>query len=450
VSVRSARLKRQGLPAALLAATFVVQGCAGGVSSRDAANYDGQLAAGNYAGAAAFAVNAGRVAPDGTSNNLLWSLDAGAAMTYAGDSAHTIQVFDQADEMIKRRQRGSSGDAGQYEAKTYDGAMVNAYKAIAAMHAGQSDLARTELFRSEDRQRRAEEEFQAELSKAQSREGGQKDFDLQSALKSAQADPAYTTAMKDMDRYAGYKPFINPFTTYLAGLYLLNTRDSNHDKALFDFRYVRGIVGPSPLLNSDIALAEKAGKFTPKTWVIFENGQGSTLVQYNITFPVPIFGHRSGVSVATVALPRLQENAPAAGGLLVGDRGERTTVVGNFDYVMRSEFKRRYPSILRNAVLEAALKVALQNVAAQEKSGLALIAATVVSNVSFADVRSWTALPKNFQAARIDTPKDGIVRLRTDAGADLGSAKVPTDVSSIVYVKEMRAGSPPSIQVLRF
>jgi uncharacterized protein len=118
--------------------------------------------------------------------------------------------------------------------------------------------------------------------------------------------------------------------------------------------------------------------------------------------------------------------------------------------VMGSEFNRRYPSIIRNAVLEAALKVVLMNVAAQEKSGIALLAATVVSNVSVADVRSWSALPKNFQAARIETPKDGTVRLRTDAGVDLGTAQVPTDVSSIVYVKQERAGSPPAIQVLRF
>jgi hypothetical protein len=117
---------------------------------------------------------------------------------------------------------------------------------------------------------------------------------------------------------------------------------------------------------------------------------------------------------------------------------------------MRSEFQRRYPSILRAAVLEAVLKIVLLNVAAQEQSGVALLVATVASNISTADVRSWTALPKDFQVARIETPKDGVVRLRTDSGAELGSATVPTDVSSIVWVKEMRPGSPPAIQVLRF
>jgi hypothetical protein len=255
--------------------------------------------------------------------------------------------------------------------------------------------------------------------------------------------------MKDMNNYGGYRPFINPFATYLTGLFLLNTEDHDWERARNAFQRVRGM-SPSPLLNGDIALAAQHTKFSPKTWVIFENGQGSTLTSYSITFPVPIVGRRTGVSVATVALPRLQQNAPAAEGLLVGDTGERTTVVGNFDYVMRSEFQRRYPSILTAAVIEAAAKIALQNVAAQADSPLVLLAAAAVSQVSYADVRSWTPLPKEFQVARINAPKDGNVRLRTMAGVDLGTAKVPTDVSSIVYVKQLRPGSPPAVQVLRF
>ena len=103
-----------------------------------------------------------------------------------------------------------------------------------------------------------------------------------------------------------------------------------------------------------------------------------------------------------------------------------------------------------NAILEAALKIALQNAAAQEKSGFALLAAAIVSNISYAETRSWTALPKNFQAARVETPKDGVLRIRTATGRDLGIVNVPKDVSSIVYIKMLRAQSLPSVQVLKF
>ena len=433
-----------------LAAALGLQGCAGGVSSRDVAGYDVRLAQGDYRGAATFASGAGQTTPDGKSANLLWSLNAGAAMVYSGDSVRTIPMLDNAEDMMKKRDLGTAAEAGQYRAKTYDGVMVNAYKAIAAMQAGQHDLARTEFLRSEDRQSRAEQDFQAEDSANQGRQNSGGNVDMQGALSSAQTNATYRQAMQDMANYGGYRAFINPFTTYLTGLYFLNTDDSNKEKARNAFQRVRGIAGPSLLIDGDIALAQQRGKFAPKTWVIFENGQGSTLSEYSITFPVPIVGRRSGVSLATVAMPRLDEHGAAAGSLLVGPSGTPTIVVGNFDFVMRSEFQRRYPSILWGAILEAAIKVAVQNAAAQEKTGIALLVATVASNISTADVRSWTALPKNFQAARIETPKDGVVRLRLDNGLDLGNANVPTDASSIVYVKAMRPGAPPSIQVLRF
>lgn len=437
------------LPCAGLLAAFAVQGCAGGVSARDVAGYDNQLATGNYAGASTLATGAGGIGADGRSSNLLWSLNAGAATTYSGDGSRTILVLDEAEAMMKRRDLGTTAEKGQYHARTYDGVMVNAYKAISAMHDGHSDIARTELLRSEDRQSRAETDYQAEVA-ADRASGGGDSAELQGMLSSARSNAEYQAASRDMANYGAYKPFINPFATYLAGLYFLNTADDNKEKARNAFQRVRGVIGGSVLVDGDYALATQRTKFTPKTWVIFENGQGSTLVEYSLTFPVPFVGRHSGVGVATVAMPRLQENAAAAAGLLVGEHGDRTSVIGNFDYVMRSEFQRRYPAILSIAVAEAIAKIALQNAAAQEKTGLALLAAIVVSNISTADVRSWSALPKDFQVARIEAPKDGMVRLRTDTGAEFGSIKVPTDASSIVYVKALRPGSPPSIQVLRF
>lgn len=433
-----------------LVASLVLQGCAGGVSPGDVSGYDGLLGQGNYAGAAQMAQQAGRIGPDGRSENLLWTLNAGAALTYSGEGARVIPVLDSAEEMMRRRDVGTLSDGGQYRAKTYDGVMVNAYKALAALQAGQSDVARTELLRADERQNRAEQEFRAESEAAAAR-AQSSGLNMQQSLAAGRGNAEYQQAVRDMSNYGGYAPFINPFATYLTGLYFLNAADANRERARNAFQRVRGIVGATPLLNGDIALAQSGRAFSPKTWVIFENGQGSTLTAYNLTFPVPIVaGRRSGAGVATVAMPRLRENAPAAGGLLVGEEQARTSVVGNFDYVMRSEFARRYPSIMAAAVGEAVLKIAMQNAAAQDKSGIASLVAAVASNISSADTRSWSALPKDFQVARIEAPRNGIVRLRTDRGGELGEARVPADASSIVYVKAMRAGAPAAIQVLRF
>jgi hypothetical protein len=114
------------LPTLSLVAGFMLSGCAGGVSTHDVAGFDSQLKGGNYPGAAASAVAAGKIAPDGKSDNLLWSLNAGAAMVYAGDPAHAIPVLDNAKDMIDQRTKGAIKDKGQYSAKTYDGVMLDA------------------------------------------------------------------------------------------------------------------------------------------------------------------------------------------------------------------------------------------------------------------------------------------------------------------------------------
>jgi len=427
----------------------ILAGCAGGGVSKDSQkNFDNLLAVGNYRAAADFAIANGKIKPDGSTENLIWSLDAGASSFYAVNPVPAMTYLNGAETMVKGIDLGQV--TGQYTPKAFDATMVNAYKGLAAMAANLQADARVEMLRTEDRQRIAEENFKKEIDALRANAKPPEGFNYQNALGAAQASPEYQKAVQDMSNYGGYQPFVNPFTTYLSALYFLNTADSNRDRALRSFRQVRGITNNTKLLDEDIKLASSDKNFSPKTWVIFENGQSSTIEQYNITFPVPIVGKRNGVSIATVALPRLQEQPAATTAILVGDNLEPTSDVGNFDYVMRSEFQRRYPAIVANAILEAALKIALQNAAAQEKSGFALLAAAIVSNISYAETRSWTALPKNFQAARVETPKDGVLRIRTATGRDLGIVNVPKDVSSIVYIKMLRAQSLPSVQVLKF
>ena len=68
----------------VLCCGLLLQGCAGQVSSGDANSYDGAMARGDYSGAASFATATGHIDPEGKSTNLLWSLNAGAAMVVQG------------------------------------------------------------------------------------------------------------------------------------------------------------------------------------------------------------------------------------------------------------------------------------------------------------------------------------------------------------------------------
>ena len=344
----------------------------------------------------------------------------------------------------------------QYKYATYDGVMVNVYKALAFLAAGDKADARVEFNRVGDRQMRAEEEFAKEKAKldeeAQRRATG--NFDLNAAIRNAQSQSTYRAAQAELGLYANYRPFINPAASYLRALYLLNNADTASDleAARAELVRVNDMVGANPIVKSDLALCRAASKRRkPYTWVVFENGSAPTFAQYNITFPIPVIGKggRVGAGVVTVAMPRMMFHAAAASRLVVAASGTqmRTTPIGGFDRVMATEFSRRQPAIITNTVLEAGLKAGLQTAAAQTGNRLLEIGALMVSNVSTADTRSWTALPKGFQAARIDTPKDGMVHIITDGGTDLGTIQVPTERPSIIYVKEITAGGKPSIQV---
>lgn len=435
-------------------ALMLLSGCAGGVSKQDAANFEGSLAQGNYTGAAQIALTSGQIAPDGKSKNLAWSLNAGAALLYDGETPRVVPVLDGAEALMKEQDLSRVGNS-QYEYATYDGVMVNVYKALAFWGSGNKSDARVEFNRVGERQSRAEEEFAKQKAKldADARKRAGNEFDLQAALNNAQNNASYKEAQAELGQYANYRPFINPAAGYLRALFLMNNAETASDleAARVELNRVRDLVGASPVVQADLALIANGRKDkSPKVWIVFENGQAPTFSEYRITFPVPVVG-KGGVKpgVVTVALPRMVFHAPAAQRLAVSTGKTETwsASIGDFDRVMATEFSRRQPAIMTRTVLEAALKTAMQTAAAQTGNGLVQLVALTASNISSADTRSWTALPKNFQAARIDAPTDGRVHLRTDSGLDLGDVQVPKDHSSLVYVKEVAPGAKPSLQV---
>jgi hypothetical protein len=223
---------------------------------------------------------------------------------------------------------------------------------------------------------------------------------------------------------------------------------SDLEKGRNALREVRGLLGGSPAVDADLKLADARTK-TPHTWVVFEDGQSPTFAEYRITFPVPLIGKTKAASVVTVALPRMVVHNVSYGELQIAtsNASVRTTTIGSFDRVVASEFQRRMPGILTAAAIEVALKIAAEEAAAQSNSPALTLAATVAGNISSADTRSWTALPKQFEVARLDSPADGKIHIRSASGAELGIVDAPSNRSSIIYMKATVPGAPPAFQV---
>ncbi|HSV26649.1 MAG TPA: hypothetical protein VLH60_02045, partial [Sedimentisphaerales bacterium] len=78
-----------------------------------------------------------------------------------------------------------------------------------------------------------------------------------------------------------------------------------------------------------------------------------------------------------------------------------------------------------------------------------LLTAAYSAATTTADVRIWSALPKNFQVASIPMPPDGRLTIMTPSNRAYPLVIKPCEYA-IVYVKMRTALDEPIIEVIRY
>jgi hypothetical protein len=122
------------------------------------------------------------------------------------------------------------------------------------MALGQDDLARVELNRAVDRQRRARERFSREIDAlkeeiAKDKHGGKVDY--QRTVNDPNTESAIRRKYSSLYEFEAYPDFTNPFATYLAGLFFCMTGDP--DKAVDLLKESAGMVPGNKTLEGDLA-----------------------------------------------------------------------------------------------------------------------------------------------------------------------------------------------------
>ncbi len=424
----------------------IVAGCASRVAPRDSAMFEQFLDQGDYRAAAEAAEQAGRISADGRTQNIVWALNAASALYDSGDMKTAIPILDSTERLAQTDDLDRMHAAIDYRYTTYDGVMTNIYKAMSFLALGDHESARVEFNRSEDRQRRAEEYFRKEIAYQAAHNQAASNLEFGNLMQRAQSNPDYAGAAHQLGAMAIYAPFENPFATYLAGVFLLAEGDTA--KGMDRLQRAAAALGPASPAARDLAWTKQlhaaAGAAPPPSiWVVFENGQSATFHEMRVVLPM------MGGAPMTLALPALAPNARAYASLRVRAGGvtAETQAAGSFDAVMASEFNRRRELILAEAVAEMLAKQAVYEVTQTSNNPLLRLASNVTVNVSTADTRSWTALPKEFQVARLAAPADGHVTISAGDGRAVGDAAVPPDRSCIVWVKAQRAGARAAVEV---
>ena len=415
-------------------------------------------------------------------DNLLWYLDEGSALRFAKKSKESIEAFDKSEALMKHyREQMLASDASQtlrsilindttrpYIGTEYDGIMVNTYKAIDYMSEGDMDGARVEFNRAIDRQRRAKEFFaqmiekerQAMQKKEQENHSQGGGMDISSTMNNPEVDQRLQQQYPSLYAFEPYPDFINPMTTYLAGIFAM--ADGSNGKAGTLLKEAYGMMQDNPDVQADFQRIEsildgRQNKQTPTVWFIFENGQAPLLEEWRLDLPVFIVTNQ--LNYISVALPRLVERTNAFSALeLTMNGGEHiaTRTFASMERIIQTEFNKQYSAIVRRAMFSTMTKTLFQYQMQQQgqnnqgASLLGMFAAIYQIASTHADTRIWSTLPKEFQLARFERPVDGKLEIATPQGRVLSTIELPESDYILVYVKIPTNSAVPSVSVIPF
>jgi hypothetical protein len=397
--------------------------------------------------------------------DLLWTLQAAAAKRILQDYNSSTQLLDNAEKHLQYYDtRPSLGDevaaiaindnAMPYKGEEYDGVMANTYKALNFMSENKPDLARVEFNRAIDRQRRTKEKFEKEIKETKEKIDKMPYGNL---INQTISDPNMGQTLHnkypELYEYQAYKDYTNPFVTYLASVYFNAVGEPSTARDLLKETY--GLVPENKYVEAEFKETEellaKNENFKNTVWVVFENGLGPVKEEFRIDLPLFIAIHQ--VYYAGIALPKLQYRDSAFSYLQIEADGTQynTAVVSNMDRVINSEFKKDFDAILMRAIISTTGKIVAQYALTQQGSDAANIGAMLIAAYSFAttaaDVRIWTALPKDFQIARFPKPQNKILKI-TPFNAQPFDIELPNCDNVLVYVKIINRNSRPVYNII--
>lgn len=386
--------------------------------------------------------------------DLMWALQIGSVERLRGNYEQSNEYFDKSEKFLNYYdfQNETAGavaativneNVNPYAGEEYDGIMVNTYKALNFMIQHNDELARVEFNRALDRQRRAKEKYAEEIAKIKeeiAQQEQQSRAPIQQSVENPQVKSIISQQYPSIYEFRAYPDFVNPFTTYIAGVYFNLVGD--HTKAVDLLKESHGMVPGNDYIAEDFAVTERIldgeEQLQNTVWVIFENGLGPVKEEFRVD--LPLFVVTSAVRYAGIALPKLVSREQAYPYLAIKtvDNTYPTQQIADMDRVIQTEFSKDFQAILIRAIISATVKAAAQYALQQEGSTASLIASIGVAAYSFAttaaDVRIWTTLPKDFQVARLKIPDDRTITIDPPGGAPI-AVQIPPCKNALVYIK---------------
>ncbi|MDN6319723.1 MAG: hypothetical protein L0J77_08145 [Marinobacter sp.] len=457
-----------------------VSGCSSFQHRNQMASFNSAYSSGDYGSALESVIfDVGEGDEVDSESHLLELLHQGEMYRLTGRYEEAAKAYDLAEEGMKYLdQSGLLENAAEgfmavmvndaerdYEALMSEAVLVNTYKGLAFLAAGNTEYARIEFNRANDRTRRAVDYFQEEIAEQQAelKKEAQDEESNASMVSNSLKNEEFQAAIADhygaASSWSVFSEFIVPSSTYLHGMYFLANASggADYERAATSLKRVAKMSPDSAVLQADARLATdlasgKQGRsgLPPQVWVVYENGLGPVLEETRFDVPLLLFREdQQSLGYFGIALPRYAERAAVPGHIgMMGDTGEivHTERISDMGTVIRTEMKERFAGILTRAVTSAVIKAVIQNEAAGRFGPLGQLgAAALTAATTQADLRGWQAMPNHWQAARIDRPESGKLTLLDNLGDTLGNIDIPQQPYTLVYIKRPSILAPATV-----
>lgn len=414
-------------------------------------------------------------------NRVIAHLEQGSIRRDQGDLQGSLESFDVANEAINRIDRApdvslsretlavfSNLNALPYRGTYADRIMLYTLRALNYLELGDPGRARVELRRAFERQREAVELNAKQLEAARNAaltSSHQGSYDASRAQQNPRFQAGLNASYADLNQYRGYGDYANPFAEWLQGLFYLGEAADGSDveRGRKSLSRAAGMAPGNPFVELDRQMAERiaAGEPTPATtWVVFATGTAPLRGEIRIDIPLFIFG--GGVDYVGANFPRLVTNpnylkalsVQPAGDINRPDPAVTTQLLADLDSIVAEEFKNDLPVIITKTLIAAGTKAAaayaLRETFDNRDDGLTAlirIAATIYQYAANqADLRTWGSLPKQYQIARLPTPRSGKIMVSPRGAVARAATPIEIDLLpgefNVVMVRSINTYSP--------
>lgn len=477
----------------LLVFLLVIAGCASNKTSKIDVKTAWQ--SGNYEVAAA-GISAQASDSEGKKDELILRLEEGLILQAGGDFKGSKRAFNIADSLVEKYEQEARVKLGSeakaiftsqaslpYTGRSYDRIMLSTFKAFHAMQRLNDDsidvvalkdeiiveLERTLMRQgnavadNKKRIEKAEKEREDALNKSVGDDGKEiAAYDANKAMNDPKLTEATSEQLAEMDKYLIYKDYVNPFSVFLDGLYFAHNFESGSDRgrALKSFERLSSMV-ENQYVSADLEMAKQieAQQYREEslTYVIFASGSAPDRDETKIEIPL----YDESLSYIAASFPKLVYNDNYHKELSVKSVVDQSIVKSedlcSVDALVSLDFKNSWPIVVSKTLLSTATKAIaakqLEDLAEEKggawgRLGAQLLTSSYQSAMNKADVRTWTALPKQFSYARIKTPVDGNIII--NVGLEEKVISVNPEKVNVVYVRSINNLLPSTYSQFHF